>query len=84
FIHSKTFVSDDITGTVGTTNVDFRSLYLHFECGAWFYKSSVVMDLKKDFLKTLSICDEITEADCKRGFLVRLWQDILRLFAPLM
>jgi cardiolipin synthase len=30
FNHSKTFVSDDVVGTVGTTNLDFRSLYLHF------------------------------------------------------
>lgn len=84
FIHSKTFVSDDRTATVGTTNMDFRSLYLHFECGVWMYDSTAVMEVKEDFLKTLEVCQEITEADCKGGILKRLGQDILRIFAPLM
>lgn len=52
FLHAKAFVSDDMTATVGTTNLDFRSLYLHFECGAWLYNSTAVMEIKKDFLLT--------------------------------
>lgn len=84
FIHSKTFVSDDTVATVGTTNLDFRSLYLHFECGVWMYKTGSVAEVKEDFLKTLEICQEITPADCKHNVFVRLFQDILRLFAPLM
>ncbi|WP_245535090.1 cardiolipin synthase [Leadbettera azotonutricia] len=47
FNHSKTFVSDDKVATVGTTNLDFRSLYLHFECGVWMYKTRAVMAVKK-------------------------------------
>ena len=84
FIHSKTFVSDDRIGTVGTTNMDFRSLYLHFECGALLIDNQALMEVKDDFLKTLEICQQITEVDCKGGFFTRLGQDILRLFAPLM
>lgn len=84
FIHSKTFVSDDKTATVGTTNLDFRSLYLHFECGALLYESKAVMEVKEDFLQTLDICQQITESDCRANIVVRLLQDILRLFAPLM
>lgn len=84
FIHSKTFVSDDNTATVGTTNLDFRSLYLHFECGALLYDTDAVMEVKDDFLQTLDICQEITEKDCNANIVVRLFQDILRLFAPLM
>lgn len=84
FIHSKTFVSDDRTATVGTTNLDFRSLYLHFECGALFFDSPAVMDVKEDFLNTLEICQPITEKECKTNVVMRLFQDILRLFAPLM
>lgn len=64
--------------------MDFRSLYLHFECGVWMYDSTAVMEVKEDFLKTLEVCQEITEADCKGGILKRLGQDILRIFAPLM
>lgn len=84
FIHAKTFVSDDEVATVGTTNLDFRSLYLHFECGLWMYKSEAVMQVKQDFLATLEICQKITQADCKCNVFMRLFQDNLRVFAPLM
>lgn len=84
FIHSKTFVSDDETAAVGTVNMDFRSLYLHFECAAWMCKSSAVAQVKKEFLETLEKCREITDEDCRCGFFMRLLQSIFRLFAPLM
>ena len=84
FIHSKTFVSDDTTATVGSTNLDFRSLYLHFECGMWMYRTDAVMEVKEDFLKTLEVCQEITKKDCKCSIPMRVFQDIMRLFAPLM
>jgi cardiolipin synthase len=84
FNHSKTFVSDDTVATVGTTNLDFRSLYLHFECGVCLYRSGAVMAVKEDFLNTLPGCREITLKDCARNALQRALQDLLRLFAPLM
>ena len=84
FNHSKTFVSDDRVATVGTTNLDFRSLYLHFECGVWMYKSSSVAAVKEDFLNTLPLCREITLKDCSRNAFQSIIQDVLRLFAPLM
>ena len=84
FIHAKTFVSDDVIGTVGTTNLDFRSLYLHFECGAWMYGSRAVMQIKQDFLDTLAVCQRIEEKDCAKHLTSKLLQEILRLFAPLM
>ncbi|MDD2955442.1 MAG: cardiolipin synthase [Oscillospiraceae bacterium] len=84
FLHSKTFVSDDQTATVGTINLDFRSLYLHFECGVWMYGSSAVAEVKQDFLETLEQCQEITMEDCQNNWLMRMFQDILRIFAPLM
>lgn len=84
FIHSKTFVSDDRVATVGTTNLDYRSLYLHFECGAWMYDTSAVMEIKDDFLKTLDICKPISADDCKTNIFIRLLQDFLRIFAPFM
>lgn len=84
FLHAKAFVSDDMTATVGTTNLDFRSLYLHFECGAWLYNTTAVMELKQDFLNTQAECQPITLKDCTPNPFMRLFQDILRLFAPLM
>ena len=84
FNHSKTFVSDNRTATVGTTNLDFRSLYLHFECGVWMYRTQSVDKVKKDFLNTLPLCHEISLQDCSHNAFQRIFQDILRLFAPLM
>lgn len=84
FIHSKTFVSDDLTATVGTTNLDFRSLYLQFECGVLMYDTTAVLNVKEDFLKTLKTCQQIKKEDCKCNPIKRLFQDILRLIAPLM
>jgi len=84
FNHSKTFVSDDRVATVGTTNLDFRSLYLHFECGVWMYKTSTIAKVKEDFLDILSACHEITLKDCSRNAAQRIFQDVLRLFAPIM
>lgn len=84
FVHSKTFVSDDRIATVGTVNMDFRSLYLHFECGVWLHESRAVEQVKKDFVETLDHCREVTEADTRSNALMRMIQDILRLFAPLI
>ncbi|MCL2205514.1 MAG: cardiolipin synthase [Treponema sp.] len=84
FNHSKTFVSDDKVATVGTTNLDFRSLYLHFECGVWLYKTQSVSKVKEDFFNVLSASKEITLKDCSRNAVQRVIQDVLRLFAPLM
>ena len=84
FMHAKTFVSDDNIATVGTTNLDFRSLYLHFECGVMLMENNTVHSVKDDFIQTLDSCQLITQEDCKAGVLVRLFQEILRLFAPLL
>ena len=84
FMHSKTFVSDDRRAVVGTVNMDFRSLYLHFECGAVFYDTPVVADVKRDFLDTLEVCHRVSIEECKRNIFVELCRFIVRLFAPMM
>ena len=84
FIHSKNFVSDDHTATVGTINLDYRSLYLHFECGVQLYDNQAITAIKKDFLDTLEVCHEITAEETKKNIFIQIIQDILRMFAPLM
>lgn len=85
FIHAKSFLVDDLYGTVGTVNLDYRSLYLHFECGVWMYNTRSLMDLKKDFLKTLQISELISIKKCQnRKWYHRLILAIMRIFAPLM
>lgn len=85
FIHSKTFVCDDEIGIVGSINMDYRSLYLHFECGTWMYQTSTIADIKKDFYDILEVSQQVTLEECKRvKITTRLARAILRLFAPLM
>ena len=60
FMHSKMFVSDDDIALVGTTNMDFRSFFLHFESGTIFYGGKTVMAVKDDFNDTFNLCKEIT------------------------
>lgn len=85
FIHAKTFVVDDEFGVVGTVNLDFRSLYLHFECGVWMYASESISELYADFMSTLKVCQEITLPDCLAvSFPRRLARLVLSAFSPLM
>ena len=84
FIHGKCFVADDRMATVGTINTDYRSLYLHFECGTYFYDSPVVMQVKEDFLDTFGKCRPIRKEDCAAGLFKGFFQMVLRVFAPLM
>jgi cardiolipin synthase len=85
FIHSKTFVADDLYGVLGTINLDFRSLYLHFECGIWLYDCAAIQAMKKDILETQEVCVEITARQLDdEPFLRKATTGFLRLFAPLM
>lgn len=84
FIHAKNVVSDGDFAVVGTVNMDFRSLYLHFECGCCLYGSKTVAAVEEDFLDTVRQSREITLDDCKTNLFVRVFQQICRIFAPLM
>jgi len=84
FIHSKVFLSDDKIGTVGTFNLDYRSLYLHFECGIYLEEVKSIKEIKEDFKETLKKCHQVTIKEATPGFFKSIWQTILRFFAPLM
>ncbi|MGL5479153.1 MAG: phospholipase D-like domain-containing protein, partial [Clostridium sp.] len=85
FIHSKVVVADDEIATVGTINFDYRSLYLHFECGVWLYKTESIKNIKKDFLDILDKSEQVSLYDCKHVcWYNRVLTAILRVFAPLM
>ncbi|MEG0469182.1 MAG: phospholipase D-like domain-containing protein, partial [Longicatena sp.] len=85
FVHSKTFVVDDEMAIVGTVNMDYRSYYLHYECGVWFYKSKVVMDVKKDYMETLEKSHLVTmEECCNVSLRVKIMRAVLNLFSPMM
>lgn len=85
FIHAKMFVSDDSTAVVGSINLDYRSLYLHFECAALLYRCPAVTEVEQDFQQTLAQCRRITVEDCRKDrFFRRLTGWLLRPLAPLM
>ncbi len=84
FVHSKNMIADDAVASVGTANLDFRSLYMHFECGVCLYRTESLPDIRNDFLQTLEDCQIITEKECRAGPIKRFFQDICRLLAPMM
>lgn len=85
FIHSKCFVVDDVYATVGTVNLDYRSLYLHFECGTFQYRTQAVMQVKQDMVDTYEVSHQVTLEECQNKFiLVRMFMGALKLFAPLL
>lgn len=85
FIHAKNFAVDDEYGVVGTVNLDYRSLYLHYECGVWMYRSAAVKDIRDDFLDTQQQCQQVALEEATRlGWLKRLYRSVLRVLAPLM
>lgn len=84
FVHSKVFVSDDKYATVGTINLDYRSLYLHFECGVFMQDVKEISDVKKDLVDAIAESHLVTKNEATPRFLKGLWQAVLRLFAPLM
>ena len=84
FVHAKSYVCDDRIATVGTINMDFRSLYLHFECGTYLYGCKAVMDVKKDMEECFPKCHQVTLGDCRQWLLGNLFTSVLRVLAPLM
>ena len=84
FLHSKVFVCDDNIATVGTLNLDYRSLYLHFECGIYIYESKVIEEIKRDALDTMEKSHLVSDKESNAGFIKSIFQAVLKLAAPLM
>lgn len=81
FVHAKGFVSDDRVAAVGTVNLDYRSLFLHFENNSLFCGGSMVQAVKRDFLATQALCRACTP--CAQYARRWILDGLLRLFAPL-
>lgn len=85
FVHAKCCISDDRIGTVGTVNLDYRSLFLHYECGCLFYKCSELDRVKADFTATVDKCIEVDMAYYQKlRAPYRLSGRVFRVFGPLM
>lgn len=85
FVHAKTFVSDDEVSVVGSINMDFRSLYLHYEVGCYLYKTDISNIMKTDFLNMLENSKEVTLSQWgKRNFFMRSIESILIAFSGML
>ena len=85
FVHAKVFTSDNTKAVVGSINMDYRSLHLHFECAVYLFRNPAVQQVEADFQETLKHCQEITLEDCRTYPMPKkIAGKVLRLFAPLM
>ena len=84
FLHAKLLIVDEDTASVGTANMDYRSLFLHFECGVLLQYNSQVAALRDDVRATLPQCREIHISDCRTSIPGTLLDSVLRLLSPLM
>ena len=84
FIHAKVFVCDDKVATVGTINMDYRSLYLHFECGSLLYNSKQIKEIKKDAVETIKKSKNVTISNTEISIFKRIRNAIFRILSPLL
>ncbi len=85
FLHAKMYVSDDVHAIVGSANMDFRSMYLHFENCCSFYGGSIVQSVKQDFENTLQQCRKVSLEQVKKTPLwKRVFQMLFRIWSPMM
>ena len=85
FIHAKQCVCDDETAVIGTINLDWRSLYMHFENGVFLYNCDCIKNMKQDFDETFEVSHKVAiqeRADMSIG--TRIWECLLRLVSTLM
>ncbi len=85
FVHAKVFVCDDIKAVVGTINLDYRSLYHHFECATYMYKTDCIAEIEKDFRETLKKCRTVTNESIKNEKLFyKIFGSLAKMISPLM
>lgn len=85
FVHSKIFVCDDREAVVGTINLDYRSLYYHFECATYMYGTSCIKDIETDYQSTLTECREVTSETVQHEkWMIKGCGIVLKPLAPLM
>ena len=85
FVHTKLFVSDSEKAVVGTINLDYRSLYHHFECATYLYRTECIKDIEEDFSDTLKMSRLVTPDSIRHEkIFIKLLGSIMKLIAPLM
>jgi len=83
FIHSKMMITDHQRALIGTANLDFRSLYLHFENMVYLEKNDAIKDMVHFFHETKEK-SQFVDKRLHKNIIYKLIQIILRGFATLM
>ena len=85
FVHAKVVVSDDETAVVGTINLDYRSLYHHFECATLMFKTKCIEKIEEDFISTRKKCRLVTEEVLtKEKWKILIFGYVIKVLAPLL
>ena len=85
FVHAKSFVCDGREAVVGTINLDYRSLYHHFECATWMYGLDAVADIEQDFRETERKCSRVTKETLAKQSRKERWTGfVMKFLAPLL
>ena len=85
FVHAKSFVVDDTEAVIGTINLDYRSLYHHFECAVYLHGADAIADMESDFLQTQRSCRRVTRESIRdEKWTVKLAGFVLKTIAPLL
>ena len=87
FVHAKVFVVDGREAVVGTINLDYRSLYHHFEDAVWMVDAPCIRDIERDFQHTLEQCRTVENTSAsiwQKHYLLRATGMLLKVIAPLL
>lgn len=85
FVHAKQHISDDKCGVIGTINMDYRSLYLHFENGVYIYDEDLVKEMRIDMENMFAQSEDVTSKySGRRSMRTRIWHGVLRFISPLL
>lgn len=84
FNHAKLILIDKKLSYIGTTNLDFRSLIHHYECGAWLYNCSCIKDIDKSFTADFKESKKLQKGDVKMNIISRLLVSFLNIFKSLL
>lgn len=85
FVHAKVFVCDDEKAVIGTINLDYRSLYHHFECATYLYRCACISQIEEDFQSTMALCSTVTPETIKNEKMSYKFRgSLMKILAPLM
>lgn len=82
FLHAKQFLCDGNVATVGTVNLDYRSLVHHYECGVWMYDTACIADIHEEFERIFSVSENMH--GFQQGRFARVFCSVLAVFTPLL